>query len=66
MSKAPLEPLARRLRNRGMALKAAGPFVQMKEGPELVEDTAAFLVELAARVDALTPYVGEGADHGGA
>lgn len=66
MSKAPLAPLARRLRDRGMALKAGGPFVQMKEGPELVEDTAAFLVELAERIDALTPYVDEGAEHGGA
>jgi len=35
---------------------------QMLKGPQLIEDTADLLVEVCARLDALTPYADEVAE----
>lgn len=50
------------LKARADALKDAGMMQRMNEAPALVEDVAAFMVDLADRVDALTPYIDEGAE----
>jgi hypothetical protein len=57
-----LAPLALRLRERGQELKQAGTLAQMQHGPKLIEDTADLLVEVCARLDALTPYADEVAE----
>ncbi len=65
-----LENRARNLFVRAQALRQAGTVAQISRGPELVEETGALLIELAARqdaaeaelaaalarLDALTPY----------
>ncbi|WP_239320223.1 hypothetical protein [Epibacterium sp. Ofav1-8] len=48
------------LHRRAQELRKAGALAQMTQGPQLVEETGAFMVELAARLDAITPYLDEG------
>lgn len=47
------------LYRRAQDLRKAGAVAQMTKGPQLVEETGAFLVEMAAHLDALTPYQDE-------
>jgi hypothetical protein len=61
MPKIELKQRAEDLHRRAKELRSAGALAQMTKGPDLVEDTGAFLVELATRLDALTPYQDEGA-----
>lgn len=61
MQKTECKSRAEDLHRRAQELRKAGAVAQMTKGPQLVEETGAFLVELAARVDALTPYQDEGA-----
>lgn len=56
----PMKERAEDLHRRAQELRKAGAVAQMTKGPALVEETGAFMVELAARVDALTPYQDEG------
>lgn len=55
---------ARALRERGAALKDAPILSRMGLAADLAEDVAAFLVDLAAAVEALTPYLDETAEGG--
>lgn len=50
------------LKARSDELKEAGMIERMSKGPALAEDLAGFMVDLAAQVDALTPYIDEGAE----
>lgn len=56
----PLKERAEDLHRRAEELSKAGALAQMSKGPDLVAETGAFMVELAARLDALTPYQDEG------
>ena len=56
-----LKKRAEGLYRRAQELRSAGALAQMTKGPALVEETGAFLIEMAARLDALTPYQDEGA-----
>lgn len=55
-----LKERAQELQERARKLRKAGAMAQMSQGPALVEDTGDFLVEMAERLDALTPYQDEG------
>lgn len=55
-----LKTRAENLHRRAQELRKAGAVAQMTKGPALVEETGAFMVELAAKVDALTPFQDEG------
>ncbi|MCG7626499.1 hypothetical protein MHM88_01675 [Epibacterium sp. MM17-32] len=57
----PMKKRAEDLHRRAQELRAAGAVAQMTKGPQLVEETGAFMVELAARLDAITPFLDEGA-----
>lgn len=56
----PMKERAEDLHRRAQKLRKAGAVAQMTQGPALVEETGAFMVEMAARLDALTPYQDEG------
>lgn len=55
---------ARVLRGKGEALKSVHPLMRMSAAASLGEELAAFMVDLAAAVDSLTPYIDE--ESGGA
>ncbi|WP_323006778.1 hypothetical protein [Pseudorhodobacter sp.] len=63
---ATLSERARALRDRGQELKTAPILTRMAAAAALGEELAAFMVDLAAAVDHLTPYIDEGADASGA
>lgn len=56
----PMKTKAEDLHRRAQELRKAGAMAQMTKGPQLVEETGAFMVALAERVDALTPFLDEG------
>ncbi|WGT50160.1 hypothetical protein [Thioclava nitratireducens] len=55
-----LKPRAEALRDRAEAVKAAPILTRMAEGARLADDLAAFVVDLAERIDAVTPFLDEG------
>lgn len=62
MPKTDFKSRALGLFERGQKLRQGGALAQMQYGPQLVEETGALLVEMAERLDALTPYQDEGAE----
>ena len=56
-----LKDKAAELKLRADELRKAGTMKQMAEGPALLDEALAFIVDLAAQVDANTPYVDEAA-----
>lgn len=55
-----LKPRALDLLERAEAVKSAPILTRMSEGAKLADDLAAFVVELAERIDAVTPFLDEG------
>lgn len=53
MPKNEYKPRAEDLHRRAKELRSAGALAQMTKGPQLVEDTGAFLVEMATAIDVL-------------
>ena len=53
--------IARRLKQRHDEIRAGGMMAQMAQGPALLDELAAFVVDLADTVDALAEAVSGGA-----
>lgn len=58
-TKRPLAPWAMELAERGAAVKSAPILSKFTQSMALADDVAALLVEIAARLDNLTPYIDE-------
>lgn len=64
-AKSPLGPWALELAERGRAVKSAPILSKLSQSLALADDVAALLVEIAARVDNLTPYIDEAREGAG-
>lgn len=60
MTEPTLTEKAKMLRARALDIRDGGALKAMNEAPALVEDVAGLLVDITARLDALTPYLDEG------
>lgn len=61
-NQSPIKTLAARaivLSRRAQELRGKPMMAQANEAPELVENMAALMVEMASQIEALTPYIDE-------
>lgn len=61
-----LQRRAEELREKAAGIKPASLMLNPAAGLEVVGELAGLLVDMGAQIDALTPYLDEGAAHGNA